>query len=131
MPLNIRTGNIYRTRSKAPRNPVAPQIILNSMHRYQPLVHVVAVSPPRDPPPRSLGSGHPTPQRFSGPNDSSDTQESSGPSEVEPPNPQTSNASSASPTQNFRTFEFPETQFTAVTAYQNHRVRKMVQSIFP
>lgn len=25
-------------------------------------------------------------------------------------------------TENFRTFMFPETRFTAVTAYQNHRV---------
>lgn len=25
-------------------------------------------------------------------------------------------------TENFRTFVFPETKFTAVTAYQNHRV---------
>ena len=29
----------------------------------------------------------------------------------------------ASATENFRTFIFPETKFTAVTAYQNHRVR--------
>ena len=29
-----------------------------------------------------------------------------------------------SATENFKTFIFPETQFTAVTAYQNHRVRK-------
>lgn len=26
-------------------------------------------------------------------------------------------------TNNFKTFMFPETKFTAVTAYQNHRVR--------
>lgn len=27
-------------------------------------------------------------------------------------------------TDNFKTFVFPETSFTAVTAYQNHRVRQ-------
>ena len=30
----------------------------------------------------------------------------------------------AAATENFRTFIFPETKFTAVTAYQNHRVRR-------
>ena len=30
----------------------------------------------------------------------------------------------AAATENFRTFIFPETKFTAVTAYQNHRVRE-------
>jgi hypothetical protein len=28
-------------------------------------------------------------------------------------------------TENFKTFIFPETKFTAVTAYQNHRVSEM------
>lgn len=34
-------------------------------------------------------------------------------------------------TNNFKTFMFPETKFTAVTAYQNHRVRindKLIQT---
>ena len=53
------------------------QIILNSMHRYQPRFHVVYIN-----------------QR----------------------------TEDASQTENFRTFIFPETKFTAVTAYQNHRV---------
>lgn len=58
------------------------QIILNSMHRYQPRCHVVvAPSPP--------GSS---------------------------PNPRT---------ENFKTFSFAETRFTAVTAYQNHRITQL------
>ena len=32
------------------------------------------------------------------------------------------NEDPTSSTQEFKTFAFPETQFTAVTAYQNHRV---------
>ena len=54
------------------------------MHRYQPRLHVVYISPRHE-----------------------DT----------------------SRTENFRTFVFPETQFTAVTAYQNHRVRHLI--VFP
>ena len=58
------------------------QIILNSMHRYQPRCHVVvAPSPP--------GSA---------------------------PDPRT---------ENFKTFSFSETRFTAVTAYQNHRITQL------
>ena len=53
------------------------QIILNSMHRYQPRFHVVYVA---------------------------------------------QKGEDVQATENFRTFLFPETQFTAVTAYQNHRV---------
>jgi len=60
----------------------ALQIILNSMHRYQPRCHVVvAPSPP--------GSA---------------------------PDPHT---------ENFKTFFFAETRFTAVTAYQNHRITQL------
>lgn len=55
------------------------QMILNSMHRYQPRFHVVYV----DPAPSSYLNAH----------------------------------------RNFCSFSFPETRFTAVTAYQNHRVR--------
>ncbi|KAM9606186.1 T-box transcription factor TBX10 isoform 1-T1 [Morphnus guianensis] len=64
----------------SPLSPPAPptQIILNSMHRYQPRFHVVFVDPRRDS------------ERFAH--------------------------------QNFKSFSFPETQFMAVTAYQNHRV---------
>lgn len=58
----------------------APQIILNSMHRYQPRFHLVYL-PPK--------------------NASLDENEHSS---------------------HFRTFIFPETSFTAVTAYQNQRV---------
>lgn len=58
------------------RNP--PQIILNSMHRYQPRFHVVFVDPRKDS------------ERYA--------------------------------QENFKSFIFTETQFTAVTAYQNHRV---------
>lgn len=57
-----------------------PQIILNSMHRYQPRFHLVYL-PPK--------------------NASLDENEHSS---------------------HFRTFIFPETSFTAVTAYQNQRV---------
>lgn len=32
------------------------------------------------------------------------------------------------PTENFKTFIFPETKFTAVTAYQNHRVSHYLYS---
>ena len=53
------------------------QVILNSMHKYQPRLHVIYIPPPGE---------------------------------------DTGN------TENFRTFIFPETKFTAVTAYQNHRV---------
>jgi len=53
------------------------QIILNSMHRYQPRFHVVYINPKTE---------------------------------------------DVSRTENFKTFIFPETKFTAVTAYQNHRV---------
>ncbi|PRD27844.1 UNVERIFIED_CONTAM: Transposable element Hobo transposase-box transcription factor TBX1 [Trichonephila clavipes] len=52
------------------------EIILNSMHRYQPRFHVVYVNPKGE-----------DPTQF----------------------------------ENFKTFIFPETKFTAVTAYQNHR----------
>lgn len=57
---------------------VPPQIILNSMHRYQPRFHVVFVDPRKDS------------ERYA--------------------------------QENFKSFVFTETQFTAVTAYQNHRV---------
>lgn len=56
------------------------QIILNSMHRYQPRFHVVYVDPRKD--------------------------------------------SEKYAEENFKTFVFEETRFTAVTAYQNHRVRR-------
>ena len=55
------------------------QIILNSMHRYQPRFHVVYI-PPK------------------------------------------SELTDTALTEEFKTFIFPETRFTAVTAYQNHRV---------
>lgn len=55
-----------------------PQIILNSMHRYQPRFHVVFVDPRKDS------------ERYA--------------------------------QENFKSFIFTETQFMAVTAYQNHRV---------
>ncbi|KAF1573805.1 UNVERIFIED_CONTAM: T-box transcription factor TBX10, partial [Eudyptes robustus] len=61
--------------------PLSPQIILNSMHRYQPRFHVVFVDPRRDS------------ERFAH--------------------------------QNFKSFSFPETQFMAVTAYQNHRITQL------
>ena len=54
-------------------------MILNSMHKYQPRLHVIYINPPGE---------------------------------------------DAAATENFRTFIFPETKFTAVTAYQNHRVRE-------
>lgn len=58
--------------------PPLPQIILNSMHRYQPRFHVIFVDPRKDS------------ERYA--------------------------------QENFKSFIFTETQFTAVTAYQNHRV---------
>lgn len=58
--------------------PTLLQIILNSMHRYQPRFHVVFVDPRKD--------------------------------------------SARYAQENFKSFVFTETQFTAVTAYQNHRV---------
>lgn len=54
------------------------QIILNSIHKYQPRFHVIYV-PAKD---ETVAPG----------------------------------------SQNFKTFIFPETRFTAVTAYQNQRV---------
>lgn len=57
------------------------QIILNSMHRYQPRFHVVYVDPRKD--------------------------------------------SEKYAEENYKTFVFEETRFTAVTAYQNHRVRSI------
>lgn len=72
----------YMNEKKRPVDSVWFQIILNSMHRYQPRCHVVvAPSPP--------GSG---------------------------PDPRT---------ENFKTFSFAETRFTAVTAYQNHRITQL------
>ncbi|KFQ32254.1 T-box transcription factor TBX1, partial [Mesitornis unicolor] len=62
-------------------SPCPPQIILNSMHRYQPRFHVVFVDPRQDS------------ERFAH--------------------------------QNFKSFSFPETQFMAVTAYQNHRITQL------
>ncbi|KAL7986841.1 hypothetical protein Chor_013124 [Crotalus horridus] len=56
------------------------QIILNSMHRYQPRFHVVYVDPRKD--------------------------------------------SEKYAEENFKTFVFEETRFTAVTAYQNHREKE-------
>ena len=64
------------------------QIILNSMHKYQPRFHAVYVNPKSE---------------------------------------------DVSLTENFKTFIFAETKFTAVTAYQNHRVRPSIclsKSIF-
>lgn len=61
------------------------QIILNSMHRYQPRFHVVYVNPKGE---------------------------------------------DATQTENFKTFIFMETKFTAVTAYQNHRVSK-ASALYP
>lgn len=55
-------------------------IILNSMHRYQPRLHVIYNNP---------------------------------------------KGKDASLTENFKTFSFKETQFTAVTAYQNHRITQL------
>lgn len=63
------------------------QIILNSMHRYQPRFHVVYVDPRKD--------------------------------------------SEKYAEENFKTFVFEETRFTAVTAYQNHRVRQQRSSGHP
>ncbi|XP_019395701.1 PREDICTED: T-box transcription factor TBX1-like, partial [Crocodylus porosus] len=57
------------------------QIILNSMHRYQPRFHVVYVDPRKD--------------------------------------------SEKYAEENFKTFVFEETRFTAVTAYQNHRITQL------
>ncbi|XP_055987557.1 T-box transcription factor TBX10 [Sorex fumeus] len=56
-------------------------IILNSMHRYQPRLHVVFVDPRKDS------------ERYA--------------------------------QENFKSFVFTETQFTAVTAYQNHRITQL------
>ncbi len=38
-------------------------------------------------------------------------------------NPRRNEDPASAGTQEFKTFAFTETQFTAVTAYQNHRVR--------
>ncbi|XP_058520128.1 T-box transcription factor TBX10 [Ochotona princeps] len=56
-------------------------IILHSMHRYQPRLHVVFVDPRKDS------------ERYA--------------------------------QENFKSFVFTETQFTAVTAYQNHRITRL------
>ena len=64
-------------------------IILNSMHRYQPRVHVVYM-----PPAAKIRSSDPV-------------------SRDEMSN------------QTHKTFIFPETQFMAVTAYQNHRITQL------
>lgn len=64
--------------TKSPPSFSAVQIILNSMHRYQPRFHVVYVDPRKD--------------------------------------------SEKYAEENYKTFVFEETRFTAVTAYQNHRV---------
>ena len=65
------------------------QVILNSMHRYQPRLHVIYI-PPRGEA-RAGEGGHPA-------------------------------RGAETTTQNFKTYLFAETKFTAVTAYQNHRV---------
>lgn len=62
------------------------QIILNSMHRYQPRFHVVYVDPRKD--------------------------------------------SEKYAEENYKTFVFEETRFTAVTAYQNHRVRNLHYPVY-
>ena len=61
---------------------MCPKVILNSMHRYQPRLHVIYINPPTE---------------------------------------------DGKATENFKTFIFPETKFTAVTAYQNHRVSCLVE----
>lgn len=72
-------GASGRVRARCRPPPLRPpQIILNSMHRYQPRFHVVFVDPRKDS------------ERYA--------------------------------QENFKSFVFTETQFTAVTAYQNHRV---------
>lgn len=63
-------------------------VILNSMHRYQPRLHVIYI-PPRGESSLQFNQGEP-----------------------------------GSP-QNFKTFLFSETKFTAVTAYQNHRITQL------
>ncbi len=44
------------------------------------------------------------------------------PQQRPPPPPPPQQQQQQETTQDFKTFIFPETQFTAVTAYQNHRV---------
>ncbi|XP_034236087.1 T-box transcription factor TBX1-like [Thrips palmi] len=71
-------------------------IILNSMHRYQPRFHVLNV-------PVSEAGGGARPGQMAHP----------------------FNAQQGQRTQNFKVFIFPETRFTAVTAYQNHRITQL------
>jgi hypothetical protein len=80
------------------------QIILNSMHRYQPRLHVVYTpsDPARTAPASPAGAAIFSPGAT---------------------NAACSGAPLATNVENFKTINFPETKFIAVTAYQNHRVR--------
>lgn len=64
----------------------AGQIMLNSLHKYEPIVHIVRVQ---------SGTGPTLPMDWAGPNN------------------------------RVRSFPFPETQFIAVTAYQNEEVTQL------
>lgn len=75
-------------------------IILNSMHRYQPRVHVLYI-PPRD-------------------NRTTESKDNKGGE-----NTSKSDNDVDKEIQMFKTFSFPETKFMAVTAYQNHRITQL------
>ncbi|KAJ1524076.1 hypothetical protein ONE63_010614 [Megalurothrips usitatus] len=77
-------------------------IILNSMHRYQPRFHVLHV------PPAEAGSRPGQAAHLP-----------AGPASYQ------TLADDNHKTQNFKVFIFPETRFTAVTAYQNHRITQL------
>ena len=97
-------------------------IILNSMHRYQPRIHVVHISSPKA-------------------NEEDIRNKSSKISEDIEPKVRRDNNRSLYGFQRqdneedknhdeedqhcFRTFTFPETRFMAVTAYQNHRITQL------
>lgn len=90
------------------------QIILNSMHKYQPRFHVLLHTSTSSPGSTSLSSSF-----------------SSSTSSASPDENQRSHHHHHQPkheddtSSRFKTFTFPETKFMAVTAYQNHRITQL------
>ncbi|KAL3109992.1 hypothetical protein niasHT_017365 [Heterodera trifolii] len=101
LPLQLVTFDKAKLTNNEKSSPDPDQLLLNSMHKYRPRVHVLCVAPSAD---RSVQT--PTfPRQFRRAADFDKL--------------------SRFP---YRTFEFPETKFVAVTAYQNQLVtRKKIE----
>lgn len=98
-------------------------IILNSMHKYQPRVHLIELKstlPPQQSPLQQLPSlnGTHSTSKMSSPGGAPSRFNQQQAQQQQKPQPQLD-------IEGYRTFVFPETVFTAVTAYQNQLITKM------